>query len=75
MEEYPLALLKSPHLKCWRALVRMLEGIRVNHFASTTLAEGEEVLSHVCEWWTFTWRGKDGKGLGAPYWNEGTPHC
>jgi DNA-binding NtrC family response regulator len=33
-------------LECRRALVRILESLSVNTFASSTLAEAEEVLSH-----------------------------
>lgn len=45
MEEQPDALVMSSHLECRRALVRILQGLRVNTLATATLAEAEEVLS------------------------------
>jgi DNA-binding NtrC family response regulator len=45
MEGLPQALVASSHLECRRALLRILEDLGVNAFASATLAEAEEVIS------------------------------
>ncbi len=45
MEVHPHALVASSHLESRRVLLRILDDLRVNAFASTTLAEAEEVLS------------------------------
>lgn len=45
MEGYGDALVVSSELEHRRGLVRMLEGFRVNTYASASLAEAEEVLS------------------------------
>jgi DNA-binding NtrC family response regulator len=45
MEGAPDALVASSCLEYRRALVRILEDLRINTFASATLAEAKEVLS------------------------------
>lgn len=45
MEEHHHALVTSSFLESRRALLRMLEDLKVNTFASATLAEAKEVLS------------------------------
>jgi CheY-like chemotaxis protein len=45
MEGHHYALVTSSSLECRRVLLRMLEDLKVNTFASATLAEAEEVLS------------------------------
>jgi len=45
MEGHPHALILSSYLECRRLLPRILEDLRVDTFASATLAGAEEVLS------------------------------
>jgi DNA-binding NtrC family response regulator len=45
MEGHPHALVASSHLEPRRALLRILEDLSVNTFASATLAEAEDFLS------------------------------
>lgn len=45
MEEHPYTLVVSSHLECRRALLRILEDLGVNTFASGTLADAAELLS------------------------------
>ncbi len=43
MEGVPQALVAASHLECGRVLLRILEDLKVNAFASAILAEVEEV--------------------------------
>ena len=45
MQGHPQALVTSSHLERRRALLRILDDLRVNTYVSATLAEAEEVLS------------------------------
>ena len=45
MEVHPHTLVASSHLESRRVLLRILDDLGVNIFASTTLAEAEEWLS------------------------------
>jgi DNA-binding NtrC family response regulator len=45
MERHPGALVASSHLECRRVMLRILEDLKVNTFASATLAEAKKVLS------------------------------
>ena len=45
MKVHPHTLVASSHLESRRVLLRILDDLGVNTFASTTLAEAEELLS------------------------------